>query len=366
MELNWLTLMSGILSICGDPGGAAAVAPVVRMLRERTEVHAFCYRQARDVFERQKLPFLDLIENYEAISQIVKIYAPDFLLLGTSVNGGDWELDALKATAGVSSLAVLDFWSNYSARFTHRSGRMIFPDHIAVMDEQARQEMIAEGFPAGRLIVTGQPAFDRLAKTQSSFSKSYDKPFPMSEMISTRQYRVVFISQPIIPGCEGRMFSKENVLPELVCALESINRNTGNDISLIIRPHPREKDDDFSWVKSRQIALCVERGGDPWEHVAACDLVVGMDSVLLLEACALGCVVASIQLDGGEQDCLPTNRMGLSTRITDRRKLESTIHKLLFNSSHRMEIKNRCSEWRLNSDATNRVVDLIMLTLKGI
>jgi len=356
--------MSVVLSICGDPGGAAAVAPVISMLSDRLEVHALCYRQARDVFQRYQIPMSELIENSEAVSRSVKSCSPDFLLLGTSVNGGDWELDALMAATGVPSLSVLDFWSNYTARFTHRSGVVCLPDRIAVMDEQARQEMAAEGFPVDRLIVTGQPAFDELAKKKAFCCNASLAQLNCDQTLSAREIRVAFVSQPILARCEKRECSKHTVLPELVDALEKISRSTKNRISLVIRPHPREYDDDFAWVQSEQISVSIDRCADPRVLLVECDLVAGMESALLLEACALGCVVASIQLNSGPHDCLPTNRMGLSLRISREKDLEPMIHSLLFDHLHRKNLLRKCCGWKLEEDATKNIVDLILGTLK--
>ena len=95
------------------------------------------------------------------------------LLTATSANGIDLEKLFLGAARrlGVPALAVLDFWSNYRQRFSDQRDNLIYlPDRIAVMDEHARTEMIAEGFAPELLSVTGQPAFDALEPAQQRFT----------------------------------------------------------------------------------------------------------------------------------------------------------------------------------------------------
>src|SRR5439155_26814133 len=95
-------------------------------------------------------------------------------------------------TLAIPSIAVLDSWVNYAQRFPVR------PDCIAVMDEHAKADLIAEGFDARALVVTGQPATDDLC----AFSRAFDDD-------QRRQWRnrlgaerdgllVLFVSQPFL------------------------------------------------------------------------------------------------------------------------------------------------------------------------
>ena len=355
--------MQTIYSICGDPGGAAALAPVIAALRPYVRTQSFCYRQARDVFKRRGLEYSDLIESDVAVRTSILDCDPSFILLGTSVNGGNWELAALESGLSLPSLAILDFWSNYSARFALPSGTLVMPDNIAVMDEHARQEMVSEGFPPNRLIVTGQPAFDDLGSDPRRLALLASVGSLQAEISSSELLRVVFVSQPVILGVSARSFSKSNVLPQLVEKLEVISVSSNRNVELVIRPHPREADDDFSWVCSSRIAIKVDRSGDARDAVAQSSVVVGMDSALLLEACALGCIVLSIQLGAGAEDALPTNRMGLSQRITSIEEVECGLRQALFDASYRRIFRERCAAWSLDASATSNIVTHILNTL---
>ena len=97
---------------------------------------------------------------------------------------------------GIPTLSIVDFWSNYTERFD------TLPDKIAIIDEQMRQEMLAEGFPDDKLVITGQPAFDCLAEKRKRFDESDSWKHPL-RYAARRSYGlhpyeklVIFMSQP--------------------------------------------------------------------------------------------------------------------------------------------------------------------------
>ena len=168
-----------IVAVCGDAGGASAMAPVlVELMRaRRVSVHAFAYLQSRETWARAQIPFRALTEDLDTLDLFDAVGLADaqLLLVGTSVNAQDYErkLIACARELDVPSLALLDFWSNYRERFDDDTGALRYlSDSIAVMDERAREEMCALGFDAARLVVTGQPAFDGLQGIRMQFDSA--------------------------------------------------------------------------------------------------------------------------------------------------------------------------------------------------
>jgi hypothetical protein len=154
-----------VVAVAGDPGGAAAVAPVLAELRRRgVVVHAWPYAQAAHIWSAHGLAHDPLPDGPpREVEARLRSSGADALLIATSMNGAMWEraFTAAALTLGRPTLAVLDFWTNYRGRFAGADGQLAdLPDVIAVMDEEARDEMVSAGFPAARLRVTGQPAFD--------------------------------------------------------------------------------------------------------------------------------------------------------------------------------------------------------------
>lgn len=73
----------------------------------------------------------------------------------------------------------------------------------------------------------------------------------------------------------------------------------------------------------------ISSGGSPLELIYAADLVVGLTSMLLLEAALLGKPTLSIVPRRGEMDFLPTIRMGITPCVTTREQLSSALAGLL-------------------------------------
>lgn len=368
-----------VLSVCGDPGGARAVAAVIRLLEfeQRVNLVNYAYNQATGILKHDgiKLSLLpDQADENRALRCLGESGA-SFLLTGTSHNGVDWEKSFVSSARqlGIRSLAVLDFWSSYAARFSDEHGRLAYvPDQVAVMDERARIEAIAAGIPERCITVTGQPAFDSLAECRRQFSRERRSSIRASLGIEENSLLVLFASQPIRkiygkdtadPRHPG--FVEGSVIHGLIAALEMICRKSNRRITLILRPHPRETHDEFSRYRSSVIDVIVSDEGDRREYAMSSDLVVGMNSILLVEACYLSCVVVSLQPGLHGNDTLPTNAWGTSVGVYRESEIGAAIEKMLLNTSARNAIVQKASLLKLDATATRCVADHIYAVSLG-
>ncbi|KAF0180018.1 MAG: hypothetical protein FD161_1031 [Limisphaerales bacterium] len=153
-----------VLALAGDAGGARALSPVLKRLTSQPGItlQVQAYAAAVEIWRREGWPVAPV--------DVSAVASCDRLLLGTSWQPEQWELEAIAAArqAGIRSVSVLDSWVNYRVRFHNRWGEFVLPDAIAVMDESARTEMVGEGFPTEQLAVTGHPGFDELERFHSS------------------------------------------------------------------------------------------------------------------------------------------------------------------------------------------------------
>jgi hypothetical protein len=295
------------------------------------------------------------------------------LLCGTSVNGLDFEKLLIDAANHIQipSLAVLDYWSNYAARFSRLSGDLAYmPCLIAVMDHAARQEMIAENFDPDRLVATGQPAFDDLAACRARFDEGRRRGLRGDWKIDSGQILVTFFSQPLsgsfrqaveAHGREALGYDEKTILPALVGALAEIGQRRAQEIALVIRPHPREP---VHWYQALSAPACslrllVTTEGESRDWAMASDLVTGMTSVILVEACYLGCLVASLQIGLKGRDVLPTNRLGLSRAVYQEKDLGTCIEQMLFDRPARSALRARLDRRQNDQGATKKVLALI-------
>ena len=141
----------------------------LRLAEGRLRIDARAYRHACAMWQKRGLPFQELDEQAE----VSLPEGTQLVLTSTSLNGLDLEKRFIVAAQarGIPSVSLLDFWSNYRRRFTSAENTLnCLPDRIAVMDAQARDEMISEGFDSARLIITGQPIFDDLAAWRTAFT----------------------------------------------------------------------------------------------------------------------------------------------------------------------------------------------------
>jgi hypothetical protein len=265
------------------------------------------------------------------------------LLTATSVNQENGELRAigLAKAHGLPSLTLLDFWSNYCLRFTNAAGQLLLPDKIAVMDELARSEMIEKGFSPASLVVTGQPAFDRLAKAKSSITPQRRQTLRKDAGVRKTGFLILFISQPFadIYGNDDATkralgFREQDVLSQCCQTLSELSRQLATPITLAIRPHPREHAEKFQAIEDGSFRTTVWITPDQLEAVLSVDLVLGMNSILLYEAALMGCPVISFQPGLKGSDTLPSNRSGDTTAIYDKSKLRTALEKRLIDQNH--------------------------------
>ncbi len=361
-----------ILALSGDPGGANALAPVIDALRKsgRVRVEARAYRQACAVWQRRGLSF-------ESVDEAVEPPIPPntrLVLTSTSLNGVDLEKRVIVTAGlrGIPSVTVLDFWSNYRRRFSSTGDNLDrLPDKIAVMDAQAQKEMVEEGFDVERLVATGQPAFDDLTRWRAGFTPERRATVRERFGVAPGDLLVIFASQPFLafrssgvelPQYPG--YDEHSVAALLVKALEQIAEESQRGITLAIRLHPREEASSFDDLRSERIRVLVATGGDAFEAVCAADLVTGMSTVLLVEACYLGCVVASLQPNLRGPDTLPTNRLGFSRALYSEGEILPAMRELLLDAETRRQATEKLTHFRATGDAAQKVADLVCSLLQ--
>ncbi len=368
-----VSLVPEVITVCGDAGGAKAVAPVIERLRAdgRVDVRALAYVQACQMWAERNLEFeeLRLPMPSSNVAQILSTREAALLLTGTSVNpfGLEKQFIGEARRIGLASLTVLDFWSNYALRFSDDTGRLAFvPDLIAVMDDRALNEMVTEGFSPSRLVITGQPAFDELASYRSRMSPARRSTVRHSLGVGSEELLVVFASQPLSelygtdpanPKYPG--YDETAVLELLVDALDRVAEKYGQAIVLAIRLHPRERTDRFQTVYSRRIRLLVPTNGASSCDVAtAADLVTGMTSAFLVEASYLGCTTISLQPGLRLPDVLQLDRRGLGSTVYREEEIEPALERMLLDEDARPTAQVRLASIKLEDGATRRVAEL--------
>lgn len=293
------------LFLAGDPGGASALLPVIKAWHQKKTILA--YRQAVDLFQRADL-VVERLDETNALSRdaeaLLEKMQPGFVCAATSVNGVDWERHFFVASRklGIPSVAVLDYWSNYTARFTVTHSLDALPDVISIMDERARTEMVANGFPAERLSITGQPVLDDVRRWHAGLSEDSRQRFRAQLGLAEDTRAFLFISQPLR---EMRRATGNDAGPSddefasLQKFAQAVAHEPETSKLLLIKMHPREAADKYQYLFPN--FSCPVRVAEPqhhrWELCIAADAIFGMNSMLLEEALVMGCPVQRIQPD---------------------------------------------------------------------
>lgn len=362
-----------ILIICGDPGGAGAVSPVIRLLESgnRVQLRTIAYNEAADIWDGQGITYEKIPNDFSKAetSALLRGENARLLFTGTSVNGIDLEKQFIAAAAqdGIPSLSLIDFWTNYTWRFSNHKDALVYvPDKIAIMDKFAFDEMVREGFDPTKLVITGQPVFDDLAEWRQMFSPQ--RRLGVRDMlgVKTDEIFILFTSQPLtsLYGTDVLEekylgFDEWSVLEILIHSLEVIQTQSGAKIHLVIRPHPRESAGLFRDYKSDLFPITVVESGTARSQVMAADLVVGMNTELLVEACYLDCITLSLQPGLRHPDRLPTNRLGVSRAVYRHEEIKPVLQELLLNESSRDDVLKKVSKFKLKTKSTGNVVSLI-------
>lgn len=309
-----------ILCLAGDAGGAAALAPVIAALQARgTPLRLLAYGPAATQWAARgwRVAAPELAPS----AQAADCAGAALVLTATSCNTLNAERAYWQAafSLGIPALAVLDYWSNYGARF-QIEGAAFWPDRIAVMDRVAAEALRAAGCPDERLAITGHAAFDALRQDLL--------PSPQRRRLRERlgvpddRVLAVFVSQPLseLHHLLGQGAGASDEWRILAMVIEAIDDGTSPPAHLVIRPHPREPEGKYAPLVRALPPVTVDSSAPAHALVQAADLVLGIHSMLLLEACCLGCPVLSLQPGlwpepAAAHDPLPSNRLGASLAL---------------------------------------------------
>lgn len=281
-----------IAVVCHDAGGAEMLSSYVR----QSDLNYLYVLEgpARKIFER-KLGSIDTTPLGEAVRQSTSI------LCGTSWQS-DIEVNAIKLarTLGKHSIAFIDHWVNYRERFT-RSGETFLPDGIWVGDRMA-ETMARTIFPGLPVTWVDNPYLQDIRREMAAIETPNSH---QQDSIS-----ILYVCEPVSEHAllqHGNAHFWGYVEDEALRYFLSNCSVLGKPIKrILIRPHPSERAEKYSWVQ-REFELPIEMGGvhTLLEEIVSSDVVVGCESMaMVVGLCANKHVVSCIP-PGGRSCVLP-------------------------------------------------------------
>lgn len=268
-----LQIGSNVLVVCHDAGGAEVISAWV--------CHHSDYRYrfyldgpAVTVFDRK----MSRAESSESLVNLIK--TSDFVLTGSG-----WisslEKEAIKESKkqGVAVATCLDHWANYRDRFWY-DGMLVLPDEIWVVDKYALK-IAKEVFQDVRIqLIENQYILDIIEEFSSYKIEKGER----------ESLHILYVCEPISRHLAIKASYDEFEAMELfVLQLEGLVELFGN-IKVRIRAHPSEPFEKYYKyiVKSHSIEITLGKGDTLVSDCAWSDWVVGMNSMALVVALAVG------------------------------------------------------------------------------
>ncbi|MDA1173898.1 MAG: hypothetical protein O2826_05185 [Chloroflexi bacterium] len=373
--------MARILAAAGDPGGAAALLPVMRALVDAGhELTSVAGQPAARMFADAGfacVPSTGSWADHTAMADAtIASNKPDLALVATGMLAGvDAALVRTGKRAGIPTVCVLDAWVNYRERFMGPNDTMMLPsaipDLITVMDDFTVREMVDLGFPPAILRVVGQPAFDAWVERSSSPAWARMRDDARRELsVSDDERLVVFFSQPLdndygSPGSPRyRGYDQRTAFAALQHAIANLDPRP----RLVIKPHPREPVGAYEQVEAGAIDAyrVVPSQGQTIgtdSLTAGADLLVSMTSVTLVQAMLAGTPIISLQPDLGVEDTNVLGRMGIRPPVTDVSALPQAIMNAL--GAGAQDVQSLLPETWTDGKSTARTVAAIEHLVKG-
>lgn len=277
------------------------------------------------------------------------------LVIGTSENPecyGHLLLTEAKQRS-IPSIAAVDSVVNYEKRFRGLSDNPLFfiPDWLLVPDIFCERSFVKIGFPKNRIFSIGHPHYDVTRCKFNKYSKRdpsiyRHKFFPKAQ--SDRDIWL-FLGEGVdqldpqesfkngaytLHGFGNSEFRTEICLQELIY----VSRFITPQPYIVIRPHPKNNYGHFS----NCLALTDQyvEGGDPVELLFGADLIVGMSSMLLLEAYLLRRPHLSILPRYSENNWLVTLKSGLTKTVYTRAELFDTVLNRTYITDHNEDLES--------------------------
>lgn len=315
-----LAFKKTILFCATDPGGARNLAPVADHLKDSFHIRVLCSAQTLGIFLGIGVAAdIIAVTDVETACAVIKDIVPATLVVGTSsADRPEAMLTQAAAATGLSSIAILDEWYYYAARFASSDGTFThLPDIICCQDELARTEAVADGLPLERLQITGSPA---LAETFACLQARNDEN---STRTKSQIPTVIFISEQIAkafgqaPGESGFVssfigYTEKSVRTDIADILSDI----GAPCRVLEKLHPNETGTiippacgpHVDWaVMAADVSLS--------DEMREADVIIGMRSIALLEAAIMGFRPASYQPGRIGPDQCTAARLGLAESI---------------------------------------------------
>ena len=290
-----------ILCLADDPGGFDVVKPVYDALCQDNNYHVKLLLVGASKKKETRFAYADndvLIE----IKKYIDSESLELLVTGTSW-GRTIELQAIVLCKehNIKTISILDYWSNYSRRFFYLD-KYIYPDYLFVPDKYALKGCVQDGIPREIIQVTGHPGLDSFVKRKVRFST---------------EKKALFLSQPLSALYGMKLgFNETTVFPKVMFVCKNLG------YSVDVKFHPKETD------KFKEQYRQFECSEDLQDCLVRYRVLIGMNSMALLQYSLAGMPVISFEPDMVGCDLCITNKLGITIPTLDEEQLSERLRNI--------------------------------------
>ncbi len=234
---------------------------------------------------------------------------------------------------------------------------------VAAMGQSSRADMIAQGVPSEKIMLTGHPGFDHLALPEPELCARVRTDLGLSK----GQKMILFVSQPYYVGVFNIPGIRQVMIKAIVQACGSLK-----NIKLIVKPHPGDNMRELKVLigKAPRVVM-VDRTMDISPLIKACDVLITFFSTAALQALYAGKPVINVDFPGsGGQSLYSESGATWIARSND--EIATHIRKLIGETGNKEIASREAARQRFLYDmaylpdgqATERVVKVALNMLQ--
>lgn len=240
------------------------------------------------------------------------------IITGTCLgNGIDKEWIRIGKQNNIKTISIIEHWSLYKKRF-ELNGKYNFPDKIFVNDPIAKEEAILDGVDENIIQVVGNPVLENISKRE--YSLDIKKAWVDETRLNKDKKIITFISEEYKKDFpkgsrEYQGFDEFEVLEDIV-------KNLDNNMQLLVKLHPAENKNKYDYLKEYNNIKIIDKV-DIEKLIEISDIVIGMGSMLLLEASLLKANIHSYRPN--ETIKFIGNKNGMTIHIKNKKELKKIM-----------------------------------------
>ena len=235
-------------------------------------------------------------------------------------------------TSELKTVFIFDHWGPYASHFNLLNESMIFPKHILAIDCYLKSKLISIGADKDRISVIGHPGIENKIMLIESMSQNRKKEI-RTNMGLTSKKRILLLALELM----DIKFNPDKEYGMVLKLLRSLEVIKYNNLQLVVRLHPHQSRNKFlDFIKYYKIVdkliVCPERLKD-FESIAIADIVLGMNSTILMIPLVIGIPTISIGYDFKNTSREITIPYLAKVRVNNSTELSSAISEKLSQGS---------------------------------